>query len=481
MDTFFTLLKKSLVATVFIVFALVATYIPQPYNSVSEVEAGGVGGGSTLPLQITQNLNLIKTNIEETLTAGYTAISSFATNASWLKDSVGDGLGWALAKSMVSKMVSSLVSWINSGFEGRPAFVQDLQGFLLQAADETFGEYIQSLGSYGSFICSPFRLDIQISLELQYINDRVNQPATCTLSGIIDNIEGFIDGSFEEGGWKDWFRISSKPQTYTPYGAALTAQAGARAKLINAKEEEVKLLDFGSGFLSSTNCKSVPVGGGAPPRQDCSITTPGQTIADALSFNLDSGRQALIEADEINEIITALLGQIANKALTGSAGLLGLSGGSGPEYSGYNGSFLDQMDEDALDAFDIDLPTFGTDMREALAIQKEYLDMALVYEDQLNLYALNPFVFNEDKKEAARDARDDVRRDIDRLMGDYPPPFVPDPRATIGELEILIAEFEDPDATDDDQIRIAQQFIGLRLYTKDEVRTAGDNWDRLLR
>jgi hypothetical protein len=139
------------------------------------------------------------------------------------------------------------------------------------------------------------------------------------------------------------------------------------------------------------------------------------------------------------------------------------------------------MDEDALDAFDIDLPTFGTDMREALAIQKEYLDMALVYEDQLNLYALNPFVFNEDKKEAARDARDDVRRDIDRLMGDYPPPFVPDPRATIGELEMLIAEFEDPDATDDDQIRIAQQFIGLRLYTKDEVRTAGDNWDRLLR
>ena len=44
MDTFFTLLKKGLVATMFVVFAFVATYIPQPYNNVNEVHAGGAGG-----------------------------------------------------------------------------------------------------------------------------------------------------------------------------------------------------------------------------------------------------------------------------------------------------------------------------------------------------------------------------------------------------------------------------------------------------
>jgi len=52
MDTFFSLLKKGLVATVFIMFAFVATYIPQPYNNVQEAEAGGGGvGGATLPMQ----------------------------------------------------------------------------------------------------------------------------------------------------------------------------------------------------------------------------------------------------------------------------------------------------------------------------------------------------------------------------------------------------------------------------------------------
>ena len=46
MDIFFNYLKKGLVATVFIIFGFVATYIPQPYNEVRTVEAGAAGGGA---------------------------------------------------------------------------------------------------------------------------------------------------------------------------------------------------------------------------------------------------------------------------------------------------------------------------------------------------------------------------------------------------------------------------------------------------
>jgi hypothetical protein len=253
MDTFFTLLKKSLVATMFIVFAFVATYIPQPYNHISEAEAGGVGGGSNVIMQGVQNVTGIATTIASTVSSGLDAVSSWAVSNQWIKENILDGIGWALAKALVSRMVSSLVTWINSGFEGRPAFVQDIGGFMRETANQFAGEYIQSLGGIGSFVCSPFQLDIQIALDLQYRQNSMDQPApTCTLSGIIDNIEGFIDGgSFQEGGWKDWFRITATPQTYTPYGSAIAAQAGLRAGIINAQGEEMKLLDFGAGFLSS--------------------------------------------------------------------------------------------------------------------------------------------------------------------------------------------------------------------------------------
>lgn len=224
MDTFFTFLKKSLVATVFLVFAFVATYIPQPFNQVDTVEAGGLTGQATEFTQIANNVQLGAVNVATTASAGFNSITSWATGSLWLKENLLDGIGWAIAKRIVSSMVQSLINWINSGFQGSPMFLSDLKGFLLQVADEAIGEYISELGEIGSFICSPFRLDVQISVALQYQQARSNggngQPApTCTLSGIIDNIEGFISGTFSEGGWNDWFDITATPQTYTPYGS----------------------------------------------------------------------------------------------------------------------------------------------------------------------------------------------------------------------------------------------------------------------
>ena len=477
MDTFFTLLKKSLVATVFIVFALVATYIPQPYNNVSEVEAGGAGGGSTLPLQITQNLNLIKTNIQATLSAGYDAVTSFASNSLFIKETILDGIAWVLAKAIVSGMVSSLVNWINSGFAGSPAFVQDLQGFLLQTADQAFGEYLQSLGGFGSFVCSPFRLDVQISLALQYDQSRKDQPApTCTLSGIIDNIEGFIGGSFEEGGWKDWFKLTSSPETYTPYGSALAAQAGSRVQILNAEGEAFTLLDFGDGFLSGEICEIVEGPGGS--KEDCFISKPGQVISEALSFNLDSGRQTLIAADEFNEIIAALLGQLANKAITGTAGLLGLSGGTGYTDNSYSGgSFTNQLQEDA--AGDFDFNRTKTLIDEALVTQTAYYDLARIYESQLDTYSINP-LNDAGRKAAAKRGRDDARAVIIDTQGAFPEPFVAAPNSLIGRLNEIITEWEDPTTTGDTRLRLAGEYTTLDLYTESAIKASSINWETLL-
>ncbi|MCA9354109.1 MAG: hypothetical protein KC877_01165 [Candidatus Kaiserbacteria bacterium] len=340
MDTLFALLKKTMVATIFMVFAFVATYVPHQWNKVEHTEAA-------FGLEVTQLVNVAKNSIsaiKNTITAAKTTVIAWATSALQSKEWVLDGIAWAVAKQIVRSMVNSLVNWINSGFEGRPMFVTNLKRHLLEAADQAIGEYIAQ--EISSFVCSPFQLQVRMAIDLQYQNTRINQPApTCTLTGIIDNITSFTDGaqgSFNAGGWNDWFDITSSPEQYTPYGAALAAQTGAEIRILNARGEEATKIGWGDGFLSGEICRMVSGPNGAT--EDCFISKPGKIIEEALSFNLDSGREALITADEINEIIAALLGQLANKALTGAAGLLGLSGGTGYTYAGYaGGSYLNAM------------------------------------------------------------------------------------------------------------------------------------------
>jgi len=482
MDTFFHLLKKSLVGTIFVVFAFAAVYIPQPHNSINEAQARGGGVGATEFTQIANNFQLGAVNVATTASAASNAATSLATGSLWLKENVLDGIGWALAKRVVSSMVASMIDWINSGFQGSPAFVQDLKGFLLQAADEAIGEYIEDLGGAGSFICSPFRLDVQVSVALQYERARSNggdgQPApTCTLSGVINNIEGFIGGSFEEGGWQDWFKISATPQTYTPYGAALSAEAGARARIINAQGREMEILKFGDGFLSGEICEAVQ--GPGTTREECFISKPGKIIQEALSFNLDSGRQSLISADEINEVIAALLGQLANTVMTGANGLLGLSEGTGYTYSGFDGgSFTEQLVIDSAEGFDYGQA--GTLIDEGLAVQIEYRDLAIEYERRLDEYSANT-LNTASRRDAARAARDDARGIIIETMGAFPPPFTPTVDSLIARATALSTSYNSDTATDLDRLDTIQAYTDLDLYTEAELESSATNWETLIR
>jgi hypothetical protein len=465
MDTFFALLKKSLVVSIFVMFAFVATYIPQNWNQVQLAHAGGATGGSTEPTQIMNNIQLGFVNIAATASAALDKITSWATNNLYIKEYILDGIAWAIAKAFVSSMVSSLVDWINSGFQGRPMFVQDFMGFLREAADQAVGEYIQQLGSIGSFLCDPFKLDIQIAISLQYQRSRVNQPApTCTLTGVIANFEDFTSGalgSFNQGGWRGWFDITSAPSVNTPYGSLLAAQTGAEVRILNAKGKEATQLNWGSGILSSQVCQMVH--GADTTTEQCFITTPGKAIQEALSFNLDSGRQSLITADEFNEIIAALLGQLANTALQGTAGLLGLSGGTGYTTGGYSGgSYTSQVVTDSSNTISNTAPSeaeLRSEMQAALAIQQELRSLAETYRPRLVAYINDPLNGATNIARAER-ALVELDRIINKTTTDI---------ATLQSL--LAGEFTTDTAT---------RFYGLVLYQQSDIYSSQDTWDRIL-
>lgn len=319
MDKFFHILKQSVVASIFVMFAFVATYVPQQWNDVETVHAGAAGGGATEVTQIANNVILAAQQVIQ-------SAIQWATGALANKELILDGIAWAIAKGFVQAMVQDMIAWINSGFKGSPMFVQDVEQFLRDAADVALGDYLNELGGPNSYICSPFRLDIQIAVATQYNLARVNQPTrTCTLTGIIDNMDSFLSGtqgSFSDGGWNDWFDITSSPEIYTPYGAALSAQTGAQARIINTKGEEYSLLNFGGGFISSKICETIESSSGSS--EDCIVSTPGKIIQEALSFNIDSDRETLITADEINEIFAAIIGQLGKAVFSSAVDLLDL-------------------------------------------------------------------------------------------------------------------------------------------------------------
>ncbi len=238
------------------------------------------------------------------------------------KEYVLDGIAFALINMILQLMSQSIISWINSGFKGSPTFIQDFGGFMTGIADRVAGDYIW--GSDLNFLCSPFQLDIRLALDIQYKQTRnfaiQNQ---CTLSGVVGNMQNFMNGNFLSGGWNGWFTMTQSAAN-NPYGSILMASEQFSVRLGNSKFQAKTELDFGKGFLSMKQCRDDGTGSGG---EQCDIVTPGTAIEAQLNASLDSGRQRIQVADEINEIIAALFSQLVSQAFSGIGGLLGLTGG----------------------------------------------------------------------------------------------------------------------------------------------------------
>lgn len=468
MDSFFTFLKKTLLATTIAIFATVMVYTPQDWNKVEKAEAVAVvcKNCSTIFQQLIEKSIALSTNAFASVSAAADSITSWATNNLWVKEYLLDGIAWKIAKSIISSMISSLIKWINSGFKGSPMFVQDLEGFLRNAADIAIGDYIQELGGPLSFLCDPFKLDVQIAVALEYQKLREGTPLAgkCTLSGVLKNIESFTSGtqgSFANGGWDAWFDITSNPTKYTPYGATLAAQNSAYIRILNTKNEEAAKINWGSGFLSGEICNIVS--GPGVQKEECFISKPGKVIQEALSFNIDSGRQSLISADEIDEILAALLGQLAQTAFTGAAGLLGLSGGTGYTKTGYSGgSYLSQMVASSTEL----AASSRNSMVKARNVQNDYATLALNAETLLTAQSVDPLVSAGDQLLAKNYAKDATTIGANAAIN-------------VVTIDKLITDYDNAPNENEKQ-KIISQFGALTIYTESQMESSRKLWEGFL-
>ena len=138
-----------------------------------------------------------------------TAIAGGVQAGSYVGKEFGlDALAWAVVNAIINRMAASTVKWINSGFQGKPAFVTDPKAYFQEIGGRAAGAFISSSPQLNA-LCGPQSAQIKIALAQSYTRD--NESWQCTLSDAYGNMEDFIN-DFERGGWDKFFRLTQEPQ-----------------------------------------------------------------------------------------------------------------------------------------------------------------------------------------------------------------------------------------------------------------------------
>jgi len=223
----------------------------------------------------------------------------------------------SIAQAAIDQITRSIVTWINSGFNGQPSFVTNFNQYFANVADQAAGEFIKS--SALSFLCSPFAPQIKIAIAQSYANRNSASAGSCSLSKVTNNINGFLKGNWGAGGWGGLLQFTTMPAN-NPYGAYAYAQIGLNSQIARKQGEANRVLSPG-GFISVQKCDNVPTvnygSGSIQPQKNCKVTTPGQVVQDSLKTSLDSSVNQLQVAQNIDEIIKALVNQLILKSLYG--------------------------------------------------------------------------------------------------------------------------------------------------------------------
>lgn len=194
-----------------------------------------------------------------------------------------NGLAWTVAKLTIQSLTRSTVNWINSGFNGSPAFISDL-GENLQylgdaVAEDLFVQLDRSVQNATGFnITSPFQDQINQKLREEYYRTTSGLLGLSEydLSGRSTDPKAFLNGDFSKGGFNAYFSANGNPAN-NPFGAYRIATNELFRRIDGAAQKRKEELNWGRGILPwRGKCDTVP---SAPDLAKATLPT-SQDIAD---------------------------------------------------------------------------------------------------------------------------------------------------------------------------------------------------------
>ena len=241
------------------------------------------------------------------------------------KEYILDGLLTALAKPLLRALTDSIVQWIRSGFQGQPLFITNFETHLADAADQATGRFMKEYLSPESYnlLCSPWRFQTQ--LLLKRVSSTRLQRQRCTLNTVLANAENGITfgAALRRGSWEDWMGVALNPQN-NPHGALLSQYNKLLGEQNKAKDKAKTESVSNQGFLSMRECvEYYPLTAeesfylAEPVCKRYENSSPGKWIQTQLSSATGIDFHEIALADEINEIIGALVSSMLSTVLQG--------------------------------------------------------------------------------------------------------------------------------------------------------------------
>jgi hypothetical protein len=242
-----------------------------------------------------------------------------------------DSIGYCIINAVLEYITQATVDWINSGFDGNPAFVEDPEKFFGDIAENETANFLQQIvgQATGIDICQPFRLQIVTGLSGGAGGSQFSRQARCGFddmkaaiggSGVDFDYQAYTSGSADYSGSLDiWQNIYENDQN-NPHGAGFLVAEELQKRLAIKQNTATLDLTMGKGFLSFKSCTkdsttTDPDGNTVPVKGTCRTTTPGGVIEDQVNRSLGAGRDRLLLADKFDQIITALVNQLIKTAL----------------------------------------------------------------------------------------------------------------------------------------------------------------------
>ncbi len=224
-----------------------------------------------------------------------------------------DAIGFCIANELIHYIMESTIQWVNSGFQGKPVFVENAGAFLKDVADREAGNFVQEIlgESIGVDVCAPFRVQLVVDTIGGYTNKYANK-SKCTLSAIKNNYNGFIQ-DWNQGGLPGWFELIQQPNNI--HGARILAQDELRTR-ISQRQNAVKIeLDWTRGYKNFKYCDGPTRADGSCDPQYEKTGTPGQIIESVINQRIGSAERRIEIADEFDELVSALVNQLVKIAV----------------------------------------------------------------------------------------------------------------------------------------------------------------------
>lgn len=257
---------------------------------------------------------------------GYTSVSgaidSVISSASDLAKSATawDSIAKAAANTFLDLAKTSMIEWIKSGFDGEPSFVQDPEQFFGDVGNIASASFIESIRQgTGIDLCNP-----DLGLKLFYPRKRGNPfrlRADCTIADAQNALSRFSE-DFSDGGWRRWIQVSETNNN--AMGVYLTLLGEENMRRADAQAMMAQQLAWGNGILPSVASGECAEYGDGPPdasgnypclRYVNKTLTPGTFIGDRVGTFLGSDIAGFNAADEVSEVVTALINMGIQKGI----------------------------------------------------------------------------------------------------------------------------------------------------------------------